>query len=76
MFRLFQHLRNRERKNRKKRQKQKSKKREANHERVPRHGREKTIEQFGGAELVDDPIIAIAVDNGLVEVEHHDDPSH
>jgi hypothetical protein len=46
------------------------------HERVPRHGGEKIIEQVGGAQLVHHPVVAIAVDDRLVEVENHDDSSH
>lgn len=42
----------------------------AHHDGIPRHGGEELIEQVGGAELVDHPIIAVHVDDGLVEVEH------
>jgi hypothetical protein len=32
---------------------------------------EELIEAAGRAEGVDDPVVAVAVDDGLVEVEHH-----
>lgn len=43
-----------------------------NHECVPRHGGEKLIEQISEAKFIDYPIIAINVDDGLVEVENND----
>lgn len=46
------------------------------HERVPRHGGKKLVEQIRKTQLIDDPIIAIAVDNGLVKVENHNNSSH
>lgn len=46
------------------------------HERVPGHGGEELIEPIGEAQLVDDPVVAVAVDDRLVEVEEHHDVSH
>nr|CAB3478143.1 unnamed protein product [Digitaria exilis] len=46
------------------------------HEGVPRHGREEPLELLGEAEVVDHPVVAVHVDDRLVEVEHHDDPGH
>lgn len=41
------------------------------HERVPAHGGAQALEGVGGAELGDDPVVAVPVDDGAVEVEHH-----
>jgi hypothetical protein len=38
---------------------------------VPWEVAEELIEAAGRAEGVDDPVVAVAVDDGLVEVEHH-----
>ncbi len=46
------------------------------HERVPRHGGEELVEQVSGTQPVDDPIVTVAVDNGLVEVENHNNAGH
>lgn len=43
-----------------------------NHDCVPRHGGEKLIEQISEAKFIDNPIIAINVDDGLVKIEHND----
>jgi hypothetical protein len=43
------------------------------HERVPAHGWEQALEGVGGAELGDDPFVAVPVDDGPVEVEYHHD---
>lgn len=41
------------------------------HERGPAHGGTQAVEGVGGAELGDDPVVAVPLDDGLVEVEHH-----
>ena len=46
------------------------------HSGIPWHGFEQFIEELRAAEMVDDPVIAVAVDDGLVEVEHHNDVGH
>ena len=38
---------------------------------VPGEVAEEVVEPAGGAEGVDDPVVAVAVDDGLVEIEHH-----
>lgn len=43
-----------------------------NHECVPRHGRKKLIEQISEAKFIDYPVIAINIDDGLVEIENND----
>nr|GMC73168.1 uncharacterized protein LOC108848928 [Ipomoea batatas] len=43
-----------------------------NHERIPGHGVKKLVEQSGEAQLIDDPVIAVDVDDRLVKVENHD----
>jgi hypothetical protein len=44
------------------------------HEGVPRHGGEQALELLREAQAVDHPVVAVDVDDGLVEVEHHHDP--
>jgi hypothetical protein len=46
------------------------------HERVPGRGGEEALEQVGEAEAVHHPVVAVHVDDRLVEVEHHHDPGH
>jgi hypothetical protein len=43
----------------------------AYHEGVPAHGGAQALEGVGGAELGDDPVVAVPIDDGPVEVEHH-----
>jgi hypothetical protein len=45
----------------------------AHHEGVPAHGGAQALEGVGGAELGDDPIVAVPLDDGPIEVEHHHD---
>lgn len=47
-----------------------------NHERVPGHGGEVLIEQLSSMQLIYHPIVAVTVDNRLIEVENHHDVSH
>lgn len=46
------------------------------HESVPRHGRKKTIEQNIETQLINNPVITVTVDNGLVKVKNHYNSSH
>lgn len=41
------------------------------HEGVPVHGGAQAVEGVGGPELGDDPVVAVPLDDGLVEVEQH-----
>ncbi|RWW25209.1 hypothetical protein GW17_00010460, partial [Ensete ventricosum] len=47
-----------------------------NHEGIPRHRRNKPLKDVGDAQPIDHPVIAVAVDDGLVEVEHHHNARH
>ena len=49
----------------------KTKKEMTNHERVPRQSWKELSEQLGSTQLVNDPVIAVAVKNGLVKVENN-----
>ena len=44
----------------------------SHHERIPRHCGKQAFEELGGAQVVDDPVVAVDVDDGLVEIENHD----
>ena len=48
----------------------------AYHERVPRHGGKKLVEQIGETQFVDDPVVTIDIDNGLVKVENNHGSRH
>jgi hypothetical protein len=45
------------------------------HEGVPAHGGAEAAKGVGGAELGDDPVVAVPLDDGPVEVEHHHHPA-
>lgn len=46
------------------------------HEGVPRHGGKELIEQIGETQLVDDPVITVTIDDGLVKVENNHNSRH
>lgn len=46
------------------------------HEGVPWESRSEEVEGAGDAHLLDNPPIAVEVNEGAVEVEHHHDPRH
>lgn len=46
------------------------------HERVPWHGGKKLVEEICVAQLVDDPVVAVAFYDGLVEVENDNNIGH
>ena len=50
--------------------------RNAYHERVPRHGGKKLVEQIGETQFVDDPVVTVDIDNGLVKVENNHNSRH
>lgn len=54
----------------------KSKMQIANHERVPRQGRVKFIEEIRESHLRHHQIIAIAINDRPIEVENYRNPSH
>jgi len=45
--------------------------RETYHESVPRHGGKKLIEEVSKTQFINNPVITIAIDDRLIEVENH-----
>uniref|UniRef100_A0A7C8ZPR7 Uncharacterized protein n=1 Tax=Opuntia streptacantha TaxID=393608 RepID=A0A7C8ZPR7_OPUST len=41
------------------------------HESVPRHGGKKLIEEVSKTQFINNPVITIAIDDRLIEVENH-----
>jgi len=46
------------------------------HESVPRHCGKELVEQICETQLVDDPVVAVDIHNGLVKVENNHNSRH